>query len=92
MDKKINKTDLVKMVASQTKKSQYEVAEIVDSLFDTMQDEIIRGNIVQVLGFGKFDVIRRRARNATNPKTGKLISIPEKRAVRFKSGTMLKVK
>jgi len=88
----VTKADLVnelaKAVEDLTKKK---AAEIVDALFETVQGALAKGDKVQVVGFGTFEVQRRAARQGRNPQDPKkTINIPAKNVPVFRAGKALK--
>lgn len=63
----------------------------VDSLFSAMRESIIRGDRIEIRGFGVFAVKNTNPKpNARNPKTGERISVPARRKVSFKPGKLVK--
>lgn len=61
---------------------------VIDSIIDGIKNE----PKVTLIGFGTIDKILRKARNGRNPKTGEVLAIDEKIAIRFKPGKELKAK
>ena len=74
----MNKTDLIKMVAEKANKPTKEVAEIIDSFFKELSQN------VSIKDFGTFKKIIQPARIARNPATGEPVEVPEKEVVKFK--------
>ncbi|HKJ95424.1 MAG TPA: HU family DNA-binding protein [Gammaproteobacteria bacterium] len=62
------------------------VAEVVDSLLETVQDTVSEGTDVSVTGFGRFTRSERAARTGRNPQSGATINIPASRTPTFKAG------
>lgn len=58
----------------------------VKALLDEMARNLEQGNRIEIRGFGSFCLTERPARMGRNPKTGKIVPVPKKRAVRFKMG------
>lgn len=82
----MNKTDLIKMVAEKANKPTKEVAEIIDSFFKELSQNL-REKDVSIKDFGTFKKIiqpARPARIARNPATGEPVEVPEKEVVKFK--------
>ena len=65
--------------------------KLVDAFFEELREAIIRGDTVEIRGFGAWKVKDTNSRpNARNPKTGETINIPARRKVSFKPGKILK--
>lgn len=86
----MNKAALVKAVAEKAGMTQRKTAEVVDAVLNSLVEALQNGEEVRVHGFGKFTVAERAARTARNPKTGELVQVPAKKAVRFKAAKQLK--
>lgn len=86
----MNKTDLVNAVAEQSELSKKDAAKAVDSVFETIMDSLGKGEKVQLIGFGNFEVRDRAARKGRNPQTGEEIQIPASKVPAFKAGKALK--
>lgn len=54
------------------------------SVFETIKNEVVAGNKVDIAGFGSFQSADRAARTARNPKTGETVQVAAKKAVKFK--------
>lgn len=67
-----------------------QAARIVDALFDTITNELAKGEEVAIAGFGSFKVARRAARQGRNPKTGETIMIKASNAPKFRAAKQLK--
>jgi DNA-binding protein HU-beta len=57
--------------------------------FDTIQEQLKKGEKVTLIGFGTFSVVKRKARTAKNPRTGKAVKVPAKKVAKFKAGSKL---
>ncbi len=86
----MNKKELIEAVAEQADlpKSKAELA--VNAFLHATQDALVRGEPVQLIGFGTFTVADRAARKGRNPQTGQEIEIPASRVPQFKAGAKLK--
>lgn len=73
---------------SQLNKKESEL--IVNTIFDSISNALIRGDRVEIRGFGSFSIREREARQARNPKSGNLIDIPSKKTPFFKTGKELR--
>ncbi|EUJ41614.1 HU family DNA-binding protein [Brochothrix campestris] len=85
-----NKTDLVNSVAEATELSKKDATKAVEAVFASIQDTLAKGEKVQLIGFGNFEVRDRAARKGRNPQTGKEIQIPASKVPAFKPGKALK--
>lgn len=86
----MNKTDLINAVAERSELSKKDAAKAVDAVFDSVMDSLARGEKVQIIGFGNFEVRERSARKGRNPQTGEEIEIPASKVPAFKPGKALK--
>ena len=74
-------------VSSLTRK-QTEI--VVETVFKSIKESLIRGDKIEIRGFGNFKLKDRRPRKARNPKTGEKVDVPEKRVLHFKVGKALR--
>ncbi len=82
--------DLVDAVAEQTKNPKTTVEEIVRAALAAIEASVAKGNTVNLVGFGRFEVYQRTARVGRNLRTGETLKIPATRSVRFKIGRRLR--
>ena len=87
---KVNKNDLVASVASSSGLSKSDAAKAVDAVFDSITESLKNGTEVRLVGFGTFNVTRRRASEGRNPRTGATIQIPASNQPKFRAGKSLK--
>jgi DNA-binding protein HU-beta len=85
----MNKTKLIEAVADKLKLSKKQVKSVIDETLDTIK-KTIKTKKVQLVGFGTFESVKRKARKGVNPATGKEITIPARKAPKFKAGKALK--
>ena len=85
-----NKAELVSEVAAKTDLTKKEVAAAVDAIFNSIQEDLAKGEKVQLIGFGTFEVRHRAARKGRNQQTGAEIEIPASKVPAFKPGKALK--
>ncbi|GBD42965.1 Integration host factor subunit beta [bacterium HR40] len=69
---------------------QREIERIVATVFDTIATALVRGDRVELRGFGAFSVRERAARIGRNPRTGEEVQVPPKRVPHFKTGKELR--
>ena len=90
----MNKAELVesvhKTLGKDTSKAQTERA--VEAVIEGIKHGLKKGKIVQLVGFGTFKVVQRKARTGVNPKTGEKIKIKASKNVKFSVGKDLKAK
>ncbi|HOT35039.1 MAG TPA: HU family DNA-binding protein [Candidatus Latescibacteria bacterium] len=85
------KRDLAKYVAKDTGCKQSLAAKMVDSVFEGMRESLMRGDRIEIRGFGVFEVRNTRPKPAArNPRTGDIIQVPARRKTHFKPGKILK--
>jgi nucleoid DNA-binding protein len=72
--------------------TQIDVKNIVQKTLDAITESLERGETVELRNFGIFKVKTRKGRIGRNPKTGEEVKVPEKKAVIFKPGLLLKQK
>lgn len=84
------KKDLIEAVAVATGKDKEVVREIVQSLLGHMVDALATGQRIEIRDFGVFEVKKRGARTAQNPKTLQRVVVPPKASVKFKPGRLLR--
>jgi len=88
---KFTKADIIDAIYEKTGLSRTEIRGSIDLFFDEMKDALIRRQVIELRGFGTFEVKVRKARQrARNPKTGEKIIIHSHGAVTFRSGRELK--
>lgn len=86
----MNKTELVKAAAAAAGVSQKDAEAVVKATFDAITDAMVKGDKVQLIGFGTFEVRARAARQGVNPQTKKAVKIAACKAPAFKAGKALK--
>lgn len=86
----VNKAELVKEIAEKSDMKKKEAETVLAAVLSSIQEELVNGNKVQLIGFGTFEVRHRAARKGRNPQTGKEITIPATEVPAFKPGKALK--
>ena len=86
----MNKTELVAAVAEQADISKKDAEKALKAFVDVVTEEMKKGEQVQLVGFGTFEVSERAAREGRNPQTGKTMKIEACKAPKFKAGKALK--
>lgn len=86
----MNKTELVVAMAEKTELSKKDAEKALKAFTDVVAEELAKGEKVQLVGFGTFEVADRPAREGRNPKTGETMKIAASKAPKFKAGKALK--
>ena len=88
----MNKSELIAALAEKTAFSRKDAEKVLNGFVDSVSGSLAKGEKVQLIGFGTFDVKNRPARTARNPRTGDEIKIAASKAPAFKAGKALKEK
>ncbi|HHJ00863.1 integration host factor [Candidatus Aerophobetes bacterium] len=86
----MNKAELVDAVAAEVGLSKKDVNNVIDALISAITDSLARKEKVTLVGFGTFQVQRRKTRQGVNPQTRAKITIPAKDVPKFKPGKALR--
>ena len=86
----MNKTELVEAMAKQTGLSKKDSEAALKAFTETVAKALKKGDKVQLVGFGTFEVAKRSARTGRNPQTGAEMKIKASKAPKFKAGKALK--
>ena len=86
----MNKTELVAAMADKTGLSKKDAEAAVKAFVDVVTEELKKGEKIQLVGFGTFEVSTRAARTGRNPQTGAEMKIAASKAPKFKAGKALK--
>ena len=86
----MNKTELAAAVAKKADLSKKDAEAAVNATIDAIKAALKKGDKVQLIGFGTFEVRKRAARTGRNPQTGKEIKIKASKVPAFKAGAALK--
>ena len=86
----MNKTELVAAMAEQTNLSKKDAEAALKAFADVVSEELKKGEKVQLVGFGTFEVSERAAREGRNPQTGETMEIKASKTPKFKAGKALK--
>ena len=86
----MNKTELINAVAAKAEISKKDADKAVAAVIASIEEALVAGDKVQLIGFGTFEVKERAARTGHNPKTGEAIEIAAAKIPSFKAGAALK--
>ncbi|WP_145059729.1 HU family DNA-binding protein [Adhaeretor mobilis] len=82
----MTKKEIVKTISEEIGLTQLKTKEIVQKTFDAIVDTLVQDERIELRNFGVFEVKKRAARKARNPRTGEKVFVPEKFVVTFKPG------
>ncbi|MBQ2902609.1 MAG: HU family DNA-binding protein [Agathobacter sp.] len=86
----MNKTELVAAMAEKAQLSKKDAEAALKAFTDVVAEELKKGEKIQLVGFGTFEVSERAARTGRNPQTGAEMKIEASKAPKFKAGKALK--
>jgi DNA-binding protein HU-beta len=86
----MNKTELVDAVAKKTEVTKKETAIVLNAIIAEVEAAVVKGEKVQLIGFGTFEQRKRAARKGKNPQNGKEIQIAAAKVPAFKAGQAFK--
>lgn len=86
----MNKAELVTAISEKTELSKKDSEKALKAFIDVVAEELKKGEKVQLVGFGTFEVSERAAREGRNPQTGATMKIAASKAPKFKAGKALK--
>lgn len=82
----MTKKEIVKTISDEIGLTQLKTKEIVQKTFDAIVETLVEEKRIELRNFGVFEVKKRAARKARNPRTGDKVYVPEKYVVTFKPG------
>lgn len=86
----MNKSDLIAAMAAKTGETKKNAEATLNAFIEVVTEALEKGDKVQLVGFGSFEVRKRAARKGRNPQTKEEIKIPASKAPVFKAGKALK--
>lgn len=86
----MNKSELVAAMAAKTELSKKDAEKALAAFTEVVAEELKKGEKIQLVGFGTFEVSKRAAREGRNPQSGKVMKIAASNAPKFKAGKALK--
>lgn len=84
------KKDLVDKVSSELSMQKQDVSMAVDIMLETMATALVDERRIELRGFGSFSVRARKPRSTKNPRTGKIMEIPDRKTLHFTMSKSLK--
>jgi integration host factor subunit beta len=88
----VTKKEIVKTISEEIGMTQLKTKEIVQKTFNAIVNTLVEDHRIELRNFGVFEVKRRAARKARNPRTGEKVYVPEKFVVTFKPGKEMEEK
>lgn len=88
----MTKKEIVKAISEEIGLTQLKTKEIVQKTFDAIVETLVRDGRIELRNFGVFEVKKRAARKARNPRTGEKVYVAEKFVVTFKPGKEMEEK
>jgi nucleoid DNA-binding protein len=88
----VTKKEIVKTISEEIGMTQLKTKEIVQKTFNAIVNTLVEDHRIELRNFGVFEVKRRAARKARNPRTGEKVFVPEKFVVTFKPGKEMEEK
>ncbi|MCI8345764.1 MAG: HU family DNA-binding protein [Clostridia bacterium] len=86
----MNKSELIAAIAAKTGSTKKDAEATLNAFVEVVTETLTKGDKVQLVGFGSFEVRKRAARKGRNPQTKEEIKIPASKAPVFKAGKALK--
>jgi nucleoid DNA-binding protein len=88
----VTKKEIVKQISERIGLTQLKTKEIVQQTFDAIVETLLEVGRIELRNFGVFEVKKRKARKARNPRTGERVDVPPKNVVTFKPGKEMEEK
>ena len=86
----MNKTEFIAAIAEKAELSKKDAEKALKAFTDVVEEELKKGEKIQLVGFGTFEVSERAAREVRNPQTGATMKIEACKVPKFKPGKALK--
>ena len=86
----MNKAELITAMSEKAEISKKDAEKALKAFTDVVAEELKKGEKIQLVGFGTFEVTERAARTGRNPQSGEEMNIPASKAPKFKAGKALK--
>lgn len=86
----MNKADLVNLIAARTELKKQDIHQMINAFVDIVIELVSSGRGIKLLGFGRFDRVKIKARMGRNPRTQEPLQLPERNGVRFLAGKAFK--
>ena len=90
--RKVTKAELIEHIYPEVNVSKKNIHKILDLFFDEVKNALLRDNVIELRGFGTFEIKTRKGRKARNPKTGEAVTVENHGVASFRPGRELKQK
>jgi len=84
------KADLINKISQEMNIPKQEAEEGVNLFFDMIKEAILKGDEIEIRGFGRFRFRKRTSRSGRHPRTGEPVKVPPKKVLYFKPSKLLK--
>jgi integration host factor subunit beta len=88
----VTKSDLITILSTKNNLTEVQAARIANLIFDGFKDALVKGDRIEIRGFGSFVLREYKTYTGRNPRTGKEVEIKPKKSPHFKVGKELKAK
>ena len=88
----MNKAELIDVIAKKVGLTKADSGKALDAITGAITQALSKGEKVQLIGFGSFEVRKRKARSGRNPQTGAALKIPAAKVPVFKAGKKLRLR
>ena len=85
----MNKAELIDVMADKAGLTKVDTRKALNALMTSIQEALMKGDKVSLVGFGSFSTVQRAARTGLNPQTKAKITIPAKKVVKFRAAAEL---
>ena len=86
----MNKQQLISEMSAKAEMTKLDTEKVLKAFIDTVTETLAKGEKIQLVGFGSFEVVKRKPRECRNPQTGETMMLEESYSPKFKAGKNLK--
>ena len=86
----MNRMELVAIAAEKAGMTKKDTDAAIKAMLEAVEEALVKGEKLQLMGFGTFEIRERPARQGKNPRTGEAVTIPAARVPVFKAGKALR--
>ena len=92
LGRKLTKAEIIEDIHASVKVSKKNIHKVLDLFFEEVKDGLLEDRVIELRGFGTFEIKLRKGRTARNPKTGESVSVENHGVATFRPGRELKQK